>query len=446
MTNVKTPIGNGPANSVSRRRFLKTGGLAVAGTVISAADDDGHGQDSPQERQSLRTPSTKKIRVGIAGGGNFGNHFHQFTKHPNSEVVAVTDLRPKRRRRLMKTYECSNAYNSLEEMVKDPNIDAIAIFTDGNLHVRHVVEAMKHGKHALSAVPACFGTIEEAELLLDTVTTHGLTYMMAETSYFSDLTFSARDFHKRGEFGELYYFESCYNHPGVKSLSFEDGDDADDGPQWKKGTPTWRHGFAPMHYITHNAGYFISVTGERFVEVSCTGWGNDDPALVGNAYGNPFWNEYAQFTTNKGHTARIDICWEGPLVNGHPTRWQGSKMHLYHSNNPRGALIKPTIIRLGEQIGSDATGYQHAANTREEYKQVDWYRQDGFLPPELQHRSGHANSHPFIVHEFVSSLVEERKPAVDVYEAIAYTVPGIVAHQSALQGGQRLTIPQFDPA
>jgi hypothetical protein len=43
------------------------------------------------------------------------------------------------------------------------------------------------------------------------------------------------------------------------------------------------------------------------------------------------------------------------------------------------------------------------------------------------------------------SLVEERRPAVDLYEALAYTVPGIVAHQSCFKDGEQLDIPSFDP-
>jgi hypothetical protein len=41
--------------------------------------------------------------------------------------------------------------------------------------------------------------------------------------------------------------------------------------------------------------------------------------------------------------------------------------------------------------------------------------------------------------------MNERKPTVDIYEALSYTVPGIIAHESALKGGEGLKIPQFDP-
>ena len=55
-------------------------------------------------------------------------------------------------------------------------------------------------------------------------------------------------------------------------------------------------------------------------------------------------------------------------------------------------------------------------------------------------------SHVFLTHEFVDALVNERRPAVDIYEALAMTVPGIIAHESALRDGETMKIPSFDPA
>jgi len=68
------------------------------------------------------------------------------------------------------------------------------------------------------------------------------------------------------------------------------------------------------------------------------------------------------------------------------------------------------------------------------------------LPEPLRHDSGHMGSHTFLTHEFIDALAHSRKPAIDIYESLAYTVPGIIAHESALRGGQLMKIPQFDPA
>jgi hypothetical protein len=58
-------------------------------------------------------------------------------------------------------------------------------------------------------------------------------------------------------------------------------------------------------------------------------------------------------------------------------------------------------------------------------------------------RTGHGNSHTFLTHEFVSAVLEDRQPSVNIWEAIAYTLPGIVAHESALRGGETLKIRDY---
>jgi hypothetical protein len=47
------------------------------------------------------------------------------------------------------------------------------------------------------------------------------------------------------------------------------------------------------------------------------------------------------------------------------------------------------------------------------------------------------------MNEFVTAILEDRKPLVDIALALSMTVPGIVAHQSALKNGERMKIPQF---
>ncbi len=409
-------VRGGDQMKVSRRSFLERSGAAVAGATL--ASNAAIGQQS----------SGKKIRIGVVGGG-FGCSF-QWHEHPDCVVEAVSDLRPERRERLKKTYSCSKAYDSLEELVLDKDIDAVAVFTDGPLHVQHTVEAMKNGKHVISAVPAAYGSIEEAELLLETVEKYGLTYMMAETSYFQQFVISARKFHEEGKYGEIYYCESEYQHDGLESLYFENG---------KK---TWRHGMAPMHYPTHCTAHLISVTGERLTEVVCHGWGDDDPILRDNVYNNPFWDESAMFKTDKGHGFRVNVWWKGAHRGCERAQWIGNKMSFY-SADPNG--VGPVIIRKGKQTETDDAGYVRSLPEFEQYEQPEWWNTD-MLPEPLRHNTGHHGSHAFLTHEFVEALTQGRAPKVDVYEALAYTVPGIVAHESALAGGELKKIPQYDPA
>jgi predicted dehydrogenase len=378
-------------------------------------------------RFSFPQSAPARIRIGIVGG-NFGRSFY-FHEHPDCVVEAVSDLRPERRDALMETYRCPKSYESLEKLILDRNVDAVAIFTPAPDHVRHVVATLKSGKHALSAVPAAM-SLDECALLLETVKSTGLTYMMAETSYYQQATISARRFFQEGRFGTVYYTESEYHHAGLEALFFENGQ------------RTWRHGLPPMHYPTHCTAHLVSVTGERLVEVSCLGWGDGDPILQDNAYGNPFWNETAFFRTSAGHAFRVAVFWKGAHRGTERAQWYGDRMSFF-CPNPNG--MGPVVVRSGKQVEKDSGGFVRQLPEHEKYEQPAWWATD-MLPAPLRHDSGHEGSHTFLTHEFVDALVKGRRPAVDVHEALAYTAPGIVAHQSALKGGLQMKIPSFDPA
>jgi len=62
----------------------------------------------------------------------------------------------------------------------------------------------------------------------------------------------------------------------------------------------------------------------------------------------------------------------------------------------------------------------------------------------MRHASGHGGSAVFISAEFINALLEEREPECDLYDSLAMTVPGIVAHQSSYQDGEQLAVPQFE--
>jgi len=406
----------GKSQKCSRRDFMKLSGIALAGMALA-----------PESTMAVNT-APKKIRIGVVGG-RFGLSF-QWHEHPDCIVGAVSDLLPVRRERLMKTYRCNKSYNSLEELVRDKNIDAVAVFTEAPLHVQHTIQAMKHGKHVISAVLSCYASIEEAELLLDTVKKYGLTYMMAETSYYQQMTISVRKFQEKNLFGEIFYCESEYQHDGLEVLFREN---------YKR---TWRYGYAPMHYPTHCAAHLVSVTGERLTEVACHGWGDDDYILKDNIHGNPFWNESAMFKTNRGHAFRVNVWWKGAHRGCERAQWIGDKMSFY-SEHPNG--IGPVIIRSDERLEKDDAGFDRRAPKFEKYNQTEWWKTD-MLPEPLRHNSGHQGSHTFLTHEFIDALTHARQPAINIYEGLAYTVPGIIAHESALQGGKLLKIPQYDPS
>lgn len=352
----------------------------------------------------------RRLRIGIAGG-RFGASFY-FHQHPHCTVEAVADLREDRRAALQKTYSCAKAYTSLTEMLKDRQVEAVGLFTPAPDHARHVLEALAAGKHVLCAVPAAM-TLEECAQLLEAVKRTGLTYMMAETSYYQQLTISARAFYRQGDFGRIYACESEYHHDGLESLFVENG------------ARTWRYGFPPMHYPTHCTAHLLGVTGERITEVTCLGWGDEDPVLKDNVYRNPFWNETALFKTDRGTSFRVAVWWKGAHLGTERAQYFGDRMSFFFEH-PNG--LGPVIVRRPGKL--------------EKYLPRRWWETE-MLPEALRHDSGHQGSHTFLTHEFVDAVLSRRAPAVGIREALAYTVPGIVAHQSALAGGEQKKVPQI---
>jgi len=391
---------------VSRRGFLgAAGAAALAGSAALAA-----------EVAPKPLASDRKIRMGVVGGG-FGSAF-PWHLDPNSTVEAVSDLQAGRRAHLQRVYKCEKAYESLELLVRDPRVEAVAVFTGAPDHARHVAAAMNAGKHVLSAVPACL-TLEEAQLLKETKEKTGLKYMMAETSYYRAPCIFARELWAQKKFGAFLYSEVEYYHHNVQRVG---GANA----LWR-GKPTtphgWRWGFPPMFYPTHSTAFHVGVTRERFTAVSCLGWGNDDPMLKDNPYDNPFNNQVALFKASGGNMCRCNVLW-WIHADGERAQWLGENASLYMDSSSG----QPFVLKVRGQP---------------DVRSMPNYAQQ-MLPEPMRVGSGHGGSHTFLTHEFIAALAENREPAVDLYEALAMTVPGIVAMDSARKGGEQLRIPSFD--
>jgi predicted dehydrogenase len=313
------------------------------------------------------------------------------------EVAAVSDLVSERCAALARAVRCTKTYPSLEELVKDDRIEAVFVATDAPAHARHCIEALKRGKHVASAVPAVFGSLEEADMLFEAVKTSGLTYMLFETSCFREDLNAMRLIYRAGGLGQLVYAEGEYYHYMPEPIDSFKG---------------WRIGLPPQWYPTHSNAYHVGVGGGSFTAVSCLGVPSQIPHLqpANNKYGNPFGSEVALFRTSEGGSARMAVSWDTPGAEGEMGRIRGHRGSYYGRYEGLEKNLPPT--------GRPP------------------------LPPTVD-PGGHGGSHGYLTHEFVMAILQNRKPLVDIVSALNMTVAGIVAHQSALKDGELLKIPQY---
>lgn len=392
--------------TVSRRAFI-TGITAGAGLMAAAVADDKTPIQGFDETASNTTKektwspiSDRKVRVGLVGYGlcKFGAAFG-FQDHPNVEVIAVSDLFPDRCAELAKVTRCEKTYPSLEELVKDPDIEAVFVATDAPSHCRHCVDVLQHGKHVASAVPAVYGNLEDADKLFEAVKASGLNYMMFETSAFRDDCYAMRTLFNAGALGTLVYSEGEYYHYLDKPLDSYKG--------WRKGSP-------PLWYPTHSTAYHVCVSGGSFTEVSCLGMkGTMDYLEPGNnPYNNPFGTEVALLRTSEGGMSRMTMSKDTPGLCGEIGRVRGTK----------GSMSGMTYDGL-----EDITAIDLAKPPL----------------PDTVSAGGHGGSHGYLCEEFVNSILQERKPLIDIAWSLNMTVAGIVAHASALKDGELMKVPQY---
>lgn len=253
-------------------------------------------------------------------------------------------------------------------------------------------------------------TLEDLSLVKEWKEKTGLKVMMAETSMYRSDLYNAKIIYEKGLFGKIVYSEGEYYHPHVDTA-------------W--GYMEWRNALPPMLYPTHATAYYVGVTGKRYTSVSCLGFQGDAPRYRNNSYNNPFSNETALFETSEGGMSRINIFWGAEGTHGETGRLFG-ELGRFDKN----------VLHIGEGIKAKYEGMG-------EQDEIEYPDNRPSLPAGMGH-GGHGGSHGHLTNEFIMALIEDREPLIDVYEGIAMTAPGIIAHQSALKNGERLLIPDLD--
>ncbi|MEZ5278394.1 MAG: Gfo/Idh/MocA family oxidoreductase, partial [Opitutaceae bacterium] len=310
----------------------------IQGFEQTSADRDAAGSWEPV--------SDRRIRVGIAGYGvcGFGAAFH-FQDHPNVTVAAVADMNPGKCAELARLCRCLRTVSTCEELIADDSLEAIFIATDAPSHARLAIAALKAGKHVASAVPAVFGSLEDADELFATVKATGRKYMMFETSYYHEDLYCMREMYRAGNLGKVIYAEGEYWHYFGAPLAAHGG---------------WRTGLPPQWYPTHSNAYYVGVTGGSFTEVSCMGISSAVEHLKpeNNVYRNPFGTEIALMRTSDGGMARMGVSWDTPGHGGERGRIRaekGSFDRVFQSHQKD--RVFPVIVRPPLPPGVDAGGH-----------------------------------------------------------------------------------------
>ena len=392
--------------------------------------------------------------IGIVGAGQFGSQFaHLFNLHPGVSAVHVVDELPERAESVVRRLDLAGVVPDFDALLAS-DVDAVAVFTQRWTHGPLVERALRAGKHVYSAVPMAVAE-EEIARIIQAVRDTGKVYMMGETSYYNPATVYAREQQAAGRFGRVFYSEGDYVHD--MDLGFYDAYQYSGGERWKETAS-----YPPMLYPTHAIGGVLGAIPAHAVSVSCVGVKDqrDDGVFDKDVsmFGNDFSNATALFELNDGGVMRTN---EMRRV-GYPSHIRESRFRFFGTEASFEQLARVTVWQdkqnvhdISEQMEtrpSMSLDDPSLANVAPELRDafvsgLAPVHDAGRLPEEFRGApNGHEGSHHFLVDDFVTAVNDGTLPPVNAWVAARFTLPGIVAHQSALQNGVRLPIRDFGDA
>lgn len=395
------------------------------------------------------------ISLGLVGAGQFAGQFATLFKlHPGVARVVVTDVVMERAQELNDRIHLDGVVDDFETMLASEDIDSIAIFTQRWTHGPLVIQALRAGKNVYSAVPMAISE-DDIATIIELVRDTKLCYMMGETSFYNPATIFARQNFAAGKFGRVFYAEGDYVHD--MDLGFYDAYKYSGGDDWKSTAS-----YPPMLYPTHSIGGVLGAIPDHATSVSCIGVRDDRKDGVFDRdismFDNDFSNASALFELASGGAMRIN---EMRRV-GYPSYIRESRFRFFGTEGSFEQMAtvafwqdKTGVEDVSAQIDTSAT----MAADDPSLANVAPALRDAFvsghalihdtarLPDEfIGVHNGHEGSHHFLVDDFVTAVNTRTLPPVNAWVAARFTLPGIVAHRSALAGGERLPIHDFGDA
>ncbi len=300
------------------------------------------------------------------------------------------------------------------------DIDAVVIASPLPFHAGQAAQALRADKHVLSEVTACLN-LEQARDLVAAAKESNAIYMMAENYRYFDEVELLKRLADDERFGEIYFLEGEYVHD-CKDLWFDDN-----------GNLTWRGKGQLGVYCTHSLGPLLYITGDRVETVSCV-------AVPGGKYlpdnHNPTMH-LMQMVTDSGKVLRVRV--DHVSSRPHQMAYYSVQGNRGSFESWRGHGDKNKIWFADDhepsRLGRDGAQW-HDTDTY-----AARYTPDRVAAPAEASLGGHGTSEYWLLRDFLAAVRGEIACPIDVHRAMDYTLPGIVALESALTHGSPITVP-----
>lgn len=357
-------------------------------------------------------------KVGLVGVRRGSSLARPFSLFPETEIYALCDAKAESLPDAGAAFGVppERCFTSYDEMLAS-GIDIVVVGTPIAFHAEQSIAALNAGIHVLSEVTAA-NTLEELDGILAAARASSAHYMMAENCCYLHYITQWKSLIGSGRIGEITYAECEYLH-NIEALMI----DPDSGDAY------WRLNRPPIQYCTHSLGPVLQIMDDHVVEISCVSTGSRTVGV--DAPGTPDM-EVALLKTARGGVIKLlrsQVVRRQPAL--HAYTFYGTKGFVEHDHSTGHGDVTGRLYVEGEH--DQATGY--------EVIDLPYADPDA---PEIARSGGHGTTEYYLVRDFIDAIVNNRRPPIDTVMAARMTAPGLVAMESARNGGQWTPVPTYE--
>ncbi len=162
-------------------------------------------------------------RIGLIGCGKIAQvrHIPELAAHPLAEIAGYYNPTESRARQMAGLYG-GKVYDSIDEMLSDPSVDAVVVSLANSAHADVSIRALLAGKDVLCEKPMAT-SIEECESMVDAAGRSGRLLMIAQNQRLAPAHRKARELILQGAVGKVLTFRTTFGHAGPESWSVNPG-------------------------------------------------------------------------------------------------------------------------------------------------------------------------------------------------------------------------------
>jgi predicted dehydrogenase len=343
------------------------------------------------------------LRCAVAGLNRGAQFVRLLQANEHCEVVAVCDARPAK----LEEFAPIAGFTEFDAMLEEARPDLVAIITPGPLHAPQSLAALEAGAHVLVETPNVYSA-EQARAIVELTRARGLKYMLAEDYIYMGWCGRLAEVVATGTLGEIIGGMAEYTHDcrPVRPLS----------AATEQHIASWRFtDLPPLAYSSHTLGPLLQLMDDRCVSVVGIAGGRQQVAGV-----EVFPLETAILETEGGRTVSLT----NGFMLSHPFIWCAA---LYGTEGS--IRVINTDYRTPEAL-------RVLISTDAEPGWRDW--------PMPWHERADGRDHlQVMVDDFVQAILDDTPPPFDEARSMDFCLPGVLAHESAEQGGVWLDVPLF---